>query len=82
MPKHWFKPWGWIYRPVSLAGFVLVALAVVFCLQVFVAVDRHSHSASDTLYGIFPFWVPALMVLNWIASKSSAPADGERHRGA
>jgi hypothetical protein len=26
---------------------------------------------SDTLYGVFPFVVPTLMLLNWIASKTS-----------
>jgi hypothetical protein len=45
-------------------------LAAVFCVQVFIAVDRHSHSASDTLYGIFPFVVPCLILLNWVAGKT------------
>jgi hypothetical protein len=72
MRRKWFAPWGWSYRPVSVPGAVLVLLAAVFCVQVFVAVDRHSHSASDTLYGIFPFVVPCLMVLHWIASNTSA----------
>jgi len=49
-----------------------VALAVVFCAQVFLAVDRHSHSVSDTLYGVFPYIVPCLVLLNWIASKTSS----------
>ena len=71
MARTWFKPWGWIYRPVSWQAFVLVLIAAGFCWQVFAAVDRHSHSASDTLYGIFPFVVPALMLLNWVASKTS-----------
>ncbi len=69
--RSWFTPWGWVYRPTSVAGLAVVALTVAFCVQVFVAVDRNSHSASDTLYGIFPFVVPALMLLNWVASKSS-----------
>ena len=67
----WFKPWGWIYRPVAWQGIVVVLLAVAFCVQVFVAVDRHSHSVSDTLYGIYPYIMPTLIVLNWIASKTS-----------
>jgi hypothetical protein len=71
MARTWFKPWGWTYRPASWQATLLVLLAVVFCLQVFVAVDRHSHSVSDTLYGIFPYWVPALIVLDWVASKTS-----------
>ncbi len=35
------------------------------------AVDRRSHSASDTFYGIFPFVVPALGIPGWIASKTT-----------
>jgi hypothetical protein len=71
MKFAWFKPWGWIYRPISLQGIVIVLLTLAFCVQVFIAVDRHSHSVSDTLYGIFPYVVPALILLNWVASKSS-----------
>ena len=71
MNTHWFKPWGWIYRPVSWQGWIAVVAAVIFCVQVFTAVDRHSHSASDTLYGIFPFVVPAVILLNWLASKTA-----------
>jgi hypothetical protein len=74
MSSAWFKPWGWIYRPVSVVGFVAVLLAAIFCVQVFVAIDRHSHSVSDTLYGIFPYVVPCLMLLNWLASKTARPA--------
>ena len=51
---------------------VLVLLTIVFCVQVFLAIDRHSHSVSDTFYGIFPYVVPSLIVLNWIASKTSS----------
>ena len=70
-PRPWFAPWGWIFRPTSVEGVLLVLLALAFCAQVFVAVDRHSHSVTDTLYGIFPFVVPALMVLNWVAGKTT-----------
>jgi hypothetical protein len=69
--RAWFAPWGWIHRPVSWQGAALVAAAAVFCLQVCVGVDRHSHSVSDTLYGIFPYVVPALTVLEWVASRTS-----------
>jgi hypothetical protein len=71
MRRQWFKPWGWIYRPTSLAGIAVTVLAALFCVNVFIAVDRHSHSVTDTLYGIFPFIVPTLMLLNWVASKTS-----------
>ena len=68
----WFKTWGWIYRPITWQGLLIVLLAFIFCAQMFFAVDRQSHSVSDTLYGIFPYVVPALMLLNWVASKTSA----------
>jgi hypothetical protein len=54
---------------------VLVALAAAFCVQVFLVVDVNSHSASDTLYGIFPYVVPCLLLLDWVASRSSSGAD-------
>jgi len=72
-PKRsvWFKKWGWIYLPISWQGYLIVFLAVIFCFQIFVAVDRNSHSVSDTLYGIFPFVVPSFLVLYWIGQNSS-----------
>jgi hypothetical protein len=71
MERRWFTPWGWIYRPTSWQGAALVLLTLIFCAQVFIAVDRHSHSVSDTLYGVFPYFVPCVILLNWIASKTS-----------
>ena len=72
MKRPWFRPWGWIYLPIAWQGWVGTSLALLFCVQVFIAVDRHSHSASDTLYGNFPFVVPALGILGWVASKTSS----------
>jgi len=71
MKLRWFKPWGWIYYPTSWQGGLIVLLTLAFCVQVFLAVDRQSHSVSDTLYGIFPYVVPALMLLNWVATKTN-----------
>lgn len=69
--ESWFKPWGWIYLPMSWHGYLACLITLAFCVQVFIAVDRQSHSVSDTLYGIFPFVVPSLMILYWVASKTS-----------
>ena len=71
MRTPWFKPCGWIYRPISWQGVLLVVLALAFCVQVFLAVDQRSHSVSDTLYGVFPYIVPCLIILYWIAFKTS-----------
>ena len=71
MKHNWFREWGWIYFPTSWQGWAGLVLTMAFCVQVFLAVDRHSHSASDTLYGIFPYVVPAFGILGWVASRTS-----------
>src|SRR4029077_10682216 len=47
-----------------------------FCVHTFLFVDGKSHSVSDTLYGVFPFWVPTFLLYIWIADRTS------RHREA
>jgi len=71
---RWFKPTGILFVPVSAAGWLVTALAFAFCAQVFWFVDSRSHSVSDTLYGIFPFWVPTLLVLAWVADRTGGRA--------
>lgn len=71
MKTKWFKRLGWFYVPASVPGALLWLVAALFCLTVFQAVDRHSHSASDTLYGVFPFFVCTFLLLDWIGSKTS-----------
>lgn len=71
MKKNWFKNWGWIYRPTSWQGWVYTLLFIGFCVKVFLVIDSQSHSVSDTLYGIFPFVVPAFLLWLWLAERSS-----------
>ena len=71
MKTPWFKRFGWFYLPFSVPGALLWCAAALFCLTVFRAVDRHSHSASDTLYGVFPFFVCTFLLLDWIAGRTS-----------
>ena len=71
MKNVWFKRVGWFYLPISVPGAVVTLAAVTFCVQVFLAVDRKSHSVSDTLYGVFPFFACAFLLFDWIANKTS-----------
>jgi hypothetical protein len=71
MERNWFVRWGWIHVPCSVPGLMALLAALAFCVQVFVAVDRHSHSASDTLYGVFPYFACSFLLLNWVASNTS-----------
>ncbi len=67
----WFKPAGPVFRPISLPGWIITLVALAFCAQIFWFVDGRSHSVSDTLYGIFPYWVPTFLLWAWIASQKS-----------
>lgn len=71
MKTSWFKRLGWLYVPVSFPGVAICLFAALFCLTIFRAVDRHSHSVSDTLYGVFPFFVCTFLLLDWIGARTS-----------
>ena len=71
MTTNWFKKPGWIYIPTSVIGVVISLLAIAFCVTVFIAIDRNSHSVSDTFYGVFPYFVSAFTILFWIAGNTS-----------
>jgi hypothetical protein len=71
MNSKWFKKWGWIHRPSNIIGWILTIITLFLICWVFAAVDRKSHSASDTLIGLFPWAWIFLATLNWVASKTS-----------
>jgi len=71
MTINWFKKFGWIYIPTSIIGIIISLFVIIFCITVFMAVDGKSHSVSDTLYGVFPYFVSAFTVLFWIAANTS-----------
>ena len=75
MKSQWFKRLGWFYLPVSVPGAIITVAALAFCIQIFVAVDRHSHSASDTLYGVFPFFASVFLLFDWVAGRTSRRSD-------
>jgi hypothetical protein len=75
MKNVWFKRVGWVYLPISVPGAIITLAALTFCAQVFLAIDRRSHSVSDTLYGVFPFFASAFLLFDWIARRTSRHVD-------
>lgn len=71
--KRWFKEVGLIYLPIKWQGFLITTFIIIFCINIFLVVDANSHSVRDTLYGVFPYVVPALIILYLIAAKKSKP---------
>jgi hypothetical protein len=71
MKNAWFRRVCWVHLPVSVPGAIIALAALAFCVQVFLAVDRGSHSVSDTVYGVFPFFACAFLLFEWIAARTS-----------
>lgn len=67
----WFVPVRWSYLPASWQGWLLYVPFIYFLVVTFLMVDRNSHSASDTLIGIVPYWVSAAVVMHWVARHKS-----------
>lgn len=66
-----FRKGKFVHTPISLTGYAIWLIAVIFLVTVFVAVDNDSHSVSDTLYGIFPYFASTFLLVEWFASKTS-----------
>ena len=49
MNLKWFVRKGILFFPVSVIGWLISLAAIVFCVYLFISIDSHSHSASDTL---------------------------------
>ena len=73
MKQAWFRRFGWFHFPASVPGAVVFLVAAGFCVNACIAIDRHSHSVSDTLYGVFPFFVCTFLLVDWIARSTSRP---------
>ena len=58
-----FVPFGASYRPTGAAGWFFTLVALAFVANCFWAIDRSSHSVSDTFYGVFPY--AAVTFLLW-----------------
>ena len=49
MKFPWFKRNGIFYIPSSLVGWIIFCGGVIYAIYSFIAIDRKSHSVSDTL---------------------------------
>ena len=71
MKTPWFKPLSWCYRSVTAPAWIVVVLALAFCIHIFVFFDRQSPSVTDTLYQVFPFVGPTFLLVDWLARRTS-----------
>ncbi|MGZ3172360.1 MAG: hypothetical protein ACXWJC_04645 [Croceibacterium sp.] len=57
------------YREAAPAALLLALPAAIFAATCFIAIGRHSHSVSDTLYGIYPFWGTTFLLWDWLVRR-------------
>lgn len=67
-----FAPAGPVHRPASPLGWLVTLAALAFTTQVFWAIDCRSHSVTDALYAVYPFWGVTVLLSDWLAR----PLDG------
>jgi hypothetical protein len=71
MKTIYFKKWGWVFLPVHAVGFAATLFAIALSIWFFVALDRKSHSASDTLINWFVYVTCVSFWWKWLAEKTS-----------
>jgi len=71
METIWFKRIGWFYLPIHIIGVFVTLIAIATCVWFFIAIDRNSHSVSDTLINFFVYLSCTAFWWKWIADKTS-----------
>jgi len=59
MRPIWFKKRKFLYKPAHWVSWLLSTTLVLYCVWIFITIDVRSHSASDTLYGVAPYFLAA-----------------------
>ena len=49
MKLNWFTRKGIIFLPASVAGWIILLIALAYAVYAFIDIDSRSHSVSDTL---------------------------------
>jgi hypothetical protein len=66
-----FRKIGWIYIPVSVAGWITAAGYVAISVVTLVSVDKNYNSFLSSLIRFFPYFISFSVIYFWIASNCS-----------
>lgn len=69
--KPHFRKFGWIYIPVSLAGWLITLIYAGISLATLVWIDSAYNSLFYTLVRFFPYFIGFAVIWFWIASNTS-----------
>jgi hypothetical protein len=65
-----FRKFGWIYVPVSLAGWIVTILYLGISVYTLVIIGQNYASLKNALIRFFPYFISLSVVFFWIASNS------------
>ena len=71
MQLNWFRRSGILFVPKSIIGWIILFGCIWFSVYLFIHIDSHSHSASDTLRPFFIYLFLILLFYSLIAFLSS-----------
>lgn len=74
MKAHFTKK-GWIYVPVSVAGWIVAACYAAISIFTLVVIGRTYNSLRNSLIRFFPYFISLSVIYHWIASNLSDEKD-------
>ncbi|HVN58021.1 MAG TPA: hypothetical protein VMT63_06975 [Bacteroidales bacterium] len=69
--KYHFRKKGWIYVPVTLAGWIIAAGYAAVSIFTLVEIDLTYNSLKNSLIRFFPYFISLSVIYHWIASNLS-----------
>lgn len=66
-----FRKDKFIHVPISVVGYVIWLLAVIFLAIMSMGIVNDSQSVGETIFGISLFLIPAIILVELFASKTS-----------
>jgi hypothetical protein len=65
-----FRKFGWIYIPVSIAGWILTVLYLGISIYTLVRIGQNYDSLRSSLIRFFPYFISFSVVWFWIAGNT------------
>jgi hypothetical protein len=69
--KAHFRKTGWIYVPVSLAGWIVTILYAAISIITLLMIDNAYNSLRNSLIRFFPYFISLTVLYFWIASNTT-----------
>jgi hypothetical protein len=71
MEEPWFRKTKFSYLPITIAGYLVTVMGILFMVPVIIACLRSTHSVSDFFYSLFVYATCTAFWWSWIAGRTS-----------